>query len=96
MPPEIDPLLPPDPVPIPPDPHPVNRRAKITCECCECELTPTGDALKISDKFRSFRTLGDKIDALKAALDKAQADLTTITRERDDARALIPKKSSLW
>ena len=91
-----DPLLPPDPLPAPPDPILPNRRAKIVCESCECELTPAGDALKISDKFRSFRTLGEKIDALKSELERAQTDLATAIRERDEARAQVPKRSAIW
>lgn len=93
----VDPLLPvdPAPLPVPLDPAP-NRRAKIVCESCECELTPAGDALKISDKFRSFRTLGDKIDTLKAELERVQIALTTAERERDEARAQLPKRSAIW
>jgi hypothetical protein len=91
-----DPLLPtelPTPIDTPPTP---GRRAKIICEMCDCELTPAGDAINISDKYRTFRTLGEKIEALKVELERSQADLATVTRERDDARSRIPKKSSLW
>ena len=91
-----DPLLPSDPVP---DPAPLpssSRRPKIICECCGCELTPAGDAIKISDQYRGFRSQAEKIAALKVELEKAQTDCATVTRERDDARSQIPKKSSLW
>lgn len=91
-----DPLLPTDPVPTDSAPIPGNRRPKIICECCGCELTPAGDAIKISDQYRGFRSQAEKIAALKVELEKAQADCATVTRERDDARTQIPKKSSLW
>ena len=91
-----DPLLPTDPPEPLPLPQPSNRRPKIICECCGCELTPAGDAIKISDQYRGFRSQAEKIAALKVELEKAQADCATVARERDDARAQIPKKSSLW
>jgi hypothetical protein len=91
-----DPLLPTDPPEPLALPQPSNRRPKIICECCGCELTPAGDAIKISDQYRGFRSQAEKIAALKVELEKAQADCATVTRERDDARAQIPKKSSLW
>ena len=91
-----DPLLPTDPPEPLVLPQPSNRRPKIICECCGCELTPAGDAIKISDQYRGFRSQAEKIAALKVELEKAQADCATVTRERDDARAQIPKKSSLW
>lgn len=92
-----DPLLPNEPVIVPvAEIPPSTRRPKIVCECCGCELTPTGDAINISDKFRDLRTQGEKITALKAELDRVQGELSTATRERDEARAQIPKKSSLW
>jgi uncharacterized small protein (DUF1192 family) len=91
-----DPLLPTDPAP-PQDPPPSStRRPKIVCECCECELTPTGDAIKLSDTFRGFRSLSEKIAVLKTELENAQTQLAKVTRERDEARSLAPKKSSLW
>ena len=92
-----DPLLPSDPPdPVITDPPTPGRRPKIICECCGCELTPAGDAIKISDKYRGFRSQGEKIDALKVDLERAQTDLATMTRELDDARSKIPAKSSLW
>jgi len=90
----IDPLLPPDP-PEPPEP-PAPTRRKLVCEFCECPLAPSGEFLKLSEKAKAFRHQDDRIDQLHADLVSVREDVTAALKERDEARALVPKKSSFW
>jgi hypothetical protein len=80
MPPEImPPVDPPEPDPAP-DPSP-RRRAPIVCEYCDCTLTPIGDVLKVSDKARTLRKQGDRIDTLLAEIEQAKTDLAAAKAE---------------
>lgn len=83
--------LPMDP-PDDPDPNPPvgagrGARRKIVCEFCECHLTETGDALRVSDRARGFRKLEDRIDALKAELEHAQVALAAAESTLSELRA---------
>ena len=56
-------MMPGDPAEIlPNDPPPSPRRAaRVTCDFCQCELAPSGDVLKMSDRARSMRDGDDEI-----------------------------------
>jgi hypothetical protein len=59
-------------------------------------MSPTGDYLKLSEKAKGFRDQEERIGRFQEAIEELQKDVAAVTRERDEARALIPKKSSLW
>jgi hypothetical protein len=94
-------LLPPDPPEPAPTPAP-RRRETITCEFCQCTLTPAGEYLQLSDHAKSLRDQGERIDALKAELADSQAAVADAARLLDEARAKIaqleaaPQKRPLW
>jgi hypothetical protein len=80
---------------IPPaDPPPGPRRPSpqlLTCEFCECRLTPTGDVLKLSDKAKAWRdTEGDREKLTKrlAELERQLEDAKTQLRVQHDHRGL--------
>lgn len=83
----IDPSVEP---PDPPSSVPA-RGPRIVCEFCQCSLTPAGDVLKMSDTARAFNKQGDTIDTLRDDLRQSQNDLAEALRERDEARAALPK-----
>lgn len=80
--------LPPTP---PPDAPPPDRRVphNITCEFCECVLTPHGHALKISDAARAYRDQKDTIANHKARIAELEAAQVALTKERDDAQRAL-------
>jgi hypothetical protein len=99
MPDPVDDLLPGAP-PVAAPPSPVPLRAKITCEFCECQLAPSGEYLRLSDRAKAIRGLEEKIETLGADLELARVALATAARERDDARAQVTaatgKKDIHW
>jgi hypothetical protein len=90
-----DPLgnLPPhDPPPSPPPPA---GTRPLTCEFCECRLTPMGHALELSPKAKKWR---DHSDDLAKANEKI-ATLEETIRERDRTIASLqakPAKKSVF
>lgn len=79
------------PDPLPPNPAidpPVNP-ARITCEFCECALTPTGGAFRLSARARLLRDQEEEIRKLKEALAQAEGAAETIKRDLDAARAAL-------
>jgi hypothetical protein len=85
--------LPPTPTP---DAPPNDRRVphNITCEFCECVLTPHGHALKISDSARAYRDQKDTIADLKARIADLEAAQVALTKERDDAQRALDAATS--
>lgn len=63
--------------------------AKLKCEFCACQLTPTGDVFRMSQEARDYAKQGEQIIALKAQLEQARADADTFKRERDEANARL-------
>lgn len=93
-----DDLLPPNPGPgddPPPTPRPVEGR-RITCDFCRCSLAPSGDVLKMSAEAKTFRDQSDTIEKLRRDLELAAGDVQAAIKERDEARAQIPKKRSMF
>jgi hypothetical protein len=86
-------LLPPDPDPAPPTPPtPTPGRAtRITCDFCGCSLAPSGDVLRMSEEAKAFRDGADEIERLQAVISTLESQVSTLTRERDEARAALPK-----
>lgn len=80
-----DDLVPPDAPPI----TPPARAPKVTCEFCECQLTPAGDVLKMSAKARELNKLEDVITALKEQLAAARGEVTTLTQSVAELRAQL-------
>ena len=88
-----DPLLPGDSA-LPPDPSPAPRRSKIQCEFCECDLVAaSGDVLKMSEKAKAFRGLQESLDDVTTELATAREAVTTVTRERDEARGQLAART---
>lgn len=85
----------PDPLPpnnvLPPNdpPSPAAPDARIRCEFCECQLTPTGGAFRLSDRARVLRDQEEEIRRLKEALGQAEAAGETIKRDLDAVRAQL-------
>lgn len=80
-----DDLVPPDAPPVAP---PI-RAPKVACEFCECQLTPHGDVLRMSDKARELNKLQDVITALKEQLAAARSEATTLTQQIAELRAQL-------
>jgi hypothetical protein len=72
----LPPENPPAPAIVPPEPPPL-RTGPITCEFCECSLTPHGHALKLSDKARKWRDHADDIDKLNAKINELETKVRT-------------------
>lgn len=83
-----DPLLPPVDPPAP-DPPPAPRAPKLRCEFCQCELTPTGDCLRMSDRAREYRDQTDTIDKQKATIAEKDAEIGRLTTDLAAARAAV-------
>lgn len=79
--------LPPTPNPAP-SPSPASDKP-ITCQFCECLLTPRGHALELSDKARDYRDQKESIAQLRARIAELESLNTEVTRERDDARRAL-------
>jgi hypothetical protein len=89
-----DPLgnLPPHPEPvIVAPPAPAGARP-LTCEFCECRLTPHGHALELSPKAKKWRDHSDDV----AKLEKRIADLEDQVREKDRQLAAKPVRKSVF
>jgi hypothetical protein len=67
-------------------PAPAPARSKLTCEFCECQLTATGDAIKVSDKARAYMKSGEKITELEATI-------VTLRNENEDLRRKVNELS---
>jgi len=90
-----DELLPPNPGDDPPTPPaPTGRR--ITCDYCKCSLAASGDVLRMSSEAKAMRDLEHTLEKVRKELADAQALTAIAVRERDEARAALPKKSALW
>lgn len=90
MPPDPLDVLPHDPAPVPAPVPPPLRTGPITCEFCECTLTPHGHALRLSDKAKKWRDHED--DAAK--LRKQIEDLEAAKRQLTSELAALKAKSS--
>jgi len=90
-------LLPPDPAPVPSPVAPVEApRKKLTCEICESQLTPTGDAITLGERAKTYRKHDEAIEKLNDEITRLNAIVVVVTRERDEARASVPKSSVKW
>jgi hypothetical protein len=94
-----DPLgnLPPhDPAPRDPQPGTVTFESAgsrpLTCEFCECRLTPRGHALELSAKAKKWRDHSDDV----AKLERRIAELEETVREKDRQIAAKPVKKSVF
>lgn len=94
-------LLPPDPPE--PAPSPAPRPKQIVCEYCQCQLTPSGEYITLSERAKGLRDQGERIDQLKGDLAAVQADLAEASRLLDEANAKIRTleapptgKKALW
>jgi hypothetical protein len=63
---------------IPPAPAQPERKGKITCEFCECQLTSAGEVLKFSDKAKAHRTSDEKITELEGTIETLRHELETL------------------
>lgn len=70
------------------DHPPTARASKLTCEHCECVLTPTGDVLKMSDKARGHLKHDE-------AITKAQERIAALETELRDARAKLTELATV-
>jgi len=94
--------------PLPPNPDdqpPAPTNARITCEFCQCVLTPTGGAFRHSERARTLRDQEEEIRRLKDALAQIEGASETIKRDLSAAQARIAEltapataggKSSGW
>jgi hypothetical protein len=74
-------------------PPPPDKKPKLVCEFCSCQLTPVGDVLRMSDAAREYAKQTEQIRTLKAQLDQARSDADTFKRERDEANARLAQSS---
>jgi hypothetical protein len=86
--------------PLPPN-HPpdvlapvIPSSSRITCEFCECSLTPTGGAFRLSDRARMLRDQEEEIRRLKDALAQAEGAGETMKRDADEARRLLAEATA--
>lgn len=82
-------ILPNDPAP-PPEPRPRPGVRRLTCEFCACECAPDGSYFQMSDRARSMRNQGEKIEKLDAQI----AELKSVIAERDRVIAELKAPSS--
>lgn len=66
---------------------PAPARTKLTCEFCECQLTATGDAVKVSDKARAYMKSNEKIQELEGVVMTLRSEKEDLQRKLD---ALTP------
>ncbi len=72
-----------------PEPTPAAASGKLECEFCKCQLGPSGEYLKLSDRAKELRALEDTLGQTNEKLAASQADLAEALRERDEARAEV-------
>lgn len=95
-------------LPAPPAPEPAPtpaRPGRLTCENCQCQLTPTGDVFRMSDQAREWLRAAEDLRAARAEARDARQQLETVQGELTAARAEIArlsappadeKKKSFW
>lgn len=66
----------------------------LQCEFCECTLTPTGGAFRLSDRARTLRDQEEEIRRLKEALAQAEGASETIKRDLDAARRQLAEATT--
>src|SRR5258708_22346221 len=69
-----------------PAPAPAAALGKLTCEFCECQLTATGDAIKVSDKARGYMKSDEKINELNGTI-------VTLRNEKEDLQRKLNELS---
>lgn len=79
------------------DPPSPARTRRVTCEFCECVLSPEGEVLKRGARAKAMMELADQVETLTATLavrDQTIADLTaqldTATRPPAPGPSLSP------
>lgn len=82
------PAPPPDPAPTP---SPPPRPSRLTCENCQCQLTPNGDVFRMSDQARAWLRVDEERDRLRAELDEERQAHDTTRGELASARAELQK-----
>lgn len=76
------------------DPAPVPRSKKITCEFCECSLTPSGEFVGLSEKAKSLRSLSDDLKKALSEAETLRAKITDLEKELEAAKAKATQKRS--
>lgn len=80
-----------DPTPVPP------ARAKLSCEFCHCEISPTsGEYVRLSDEAKEMRAAADTIEGLRLKVAGLETELTARTRELNEARATVTSKAKIY
>jgi hypothetical protein len=59
----------------------------LNCDFCKCHITLAGHVYKMSAEARAFQKLEETNTSLTEQLATVRAELATVTRERDEARA---------
>jgi|SRR5882672_451951 len=83
------PLPPNAPLVQPQAPAPVVSSDRIRCEFCECQLTPTGGAFRLSDRARMLRDQEEEITRLRAQLATAEGLAESVKRDADTLRGQL-------
>jgi hypothetical protein len=85
----------PPPLRTEPDPAPAPEpRRKITCEFCQCVLTPSGEIVTMSEVTRGYRDSAEKHRGEMEKRDKELADLREQLAAKDREIAALKGSST--
>jgi ribosomal protein L29 len=101
--PAIDILPPATPAALPtvdrPTPPRSGERDRLVCEFCECQLTPSGEIIRYSERGKKFRDLtftvaerDRKLGELEGELTRLRAENAALLAEVNQNRAAAGKK----
>jgi hypothetical protein len=81
-----------DPIPTEPPPTPPTpaRRTAVTCEFCRCQLTASGEVLRMSTEAKAFREAADDLATANAEITELEAELTDVKSKLAAATAPPP------
>lgn len=79
-----------DPLLNAPPPAPAPARSKLICEFCECQLTATGDAVKVSEKARVYMKSNEKIQELEGIIATLRNEKEELQRKLNEVSPAVP------
>lgn len=90
-----DNLLPPTPAPTPVADPPTGHR-ELRCQFCKSSLTQRGEVIQLSEKAKQLRDWQEKAEDAERDLADAQATITRLQGEIEEAKRLLePKKEKI-
>lgn len=91
-----DELIPGNTPALTPPPAPTSGKKSITCEFCNCTLSPNGDYIALSERAKELRGQSETIDRLKETIEQLQGSVRTAEQQRDEARQLVKPADRLF